>query len=153
MRPRFSDDKVFIEGSTHPRHRLKERFLKLVPHQCAICGQSDTWNGLKLVLQLDHKNGIHNDNRRENLQLVCPNCHSQTETYAGRNSLGMRSAGAAKPNFRKEKTIRDRELWEQIKHGVVITHGWKSMVSQKIGVTPQKVVKWLTRVDPEFLGP
>jgi hypothetical protein len=65
----------------------------------------------------------------------------------------MRHAGNVKPNFRKEKTIKDRELWEQLKHDIVIAHGWKTTVSQKIGVTPQKVVKWLKRVDPEFLGP
>ena len=39
----------------------------------------------KLTLQLDHINGINNDNRKENLRFLCPNCHSQTDTFAGRN--------------------------------------------------------------------
>ena len=39
----------------------------------------------KLTLQLDHINGINNDNRKENLRFLCPNCHSQTNTFAGKN--------------------------------------------------------------------
>lgn len=53
-------------------------------YKCAICGISE-WLGNPLSLQLDHINGISNDHRLENLRLVCPNCHSQTETFAGRN--------------------------------------------------------------------
>lgn len=48
---------------------------------CAICGQEPFWNGESLELQLDHINGINTDNRLENLRILCPNCHSQTETY------------------------------------------------------------------------
>ncbi len=43
------------------------------------------WKDEEIVLQLEHINGVHNDNRLENLTLLCPNCHSQTSTYAGRN--------------------------------------------------------------------
>ena len=49
------------------------------------CGNEGFWNGKKLVLQLEHKNGIHNDHRVENLCFLCPNCHSQTDTYSGKN--------------------------------------------------------------------
>ena len=55
----------------------------LVP-ECAICGL-DSWRGAAISLHLDHVNGIRNDHRRENLRLLCPNCHSQTVTFAGRN--------------------------------------------------------------------
>ena len=50
---------------------------------CVECGIGPEWNGKKLTLQLEHINGIYNDNRLENLIILCPNCHSQTETYAG----------------------------------------------------------------------
>ena len=43
------------------------------------------WNGKSITLQLDHTNGIRTDNRLENLRLLCPNCHSQTITFSGRN--------------------------------------------------------------------
>ncbi len=48
---------------------------------CTLCGQGPEWNGKVLVLQLDHENGDCTDNRLENLRFMCPNCHSQTETF------------------------------------------------------------------------
>lgn len=50
-----------------------------------FCGNIGEWQGQKLVLQLDHINGKNNDHRIENLRFLCPNCHSITETYAGKN--------------------------------------------------------------------
>lgn len=51
---------------------------------CEVCGIS-AWNNKPLTLQLDHKNGNSDDHRLENLQLLCPNCHTQTDTWCGRN--------------------------------------------------------------------
>lgn len=69
---------------------LKKRLIKdgLIVNQCAICGLTNEWNGKKLSLQLDHINGVHNDNRIENLRLLCPNCHSQTDNFSGKSLLG-----------------------------------------------------------------
>ncbi len=52
---------------------------------CEECGQLPIWSGKKLVLQLNHINGINNDNRLENLQIICPNCHTQTSTFCSKN--------------------------------------------------------------------
>jgi transposase/5-methylcytosine-specific restriction endonuclease McrA len=55
------------------------------PYLCAECGISGDWNGRALTLQVDHIDGQFWNCRAENLRFLCPNCHSQTPTYAGRN--------------------------------------------------------------------
>jgi len=57
----------------------------LIDYKCDKCGNLGEHNGLLLVLQLDHINGINDDNRLNNLRFLCPNCHSQTKTFAGKN--------------------------------------------------------------------
>lgn len=65
---------------------LKKKLVnnKIIEYKCHECN-INTWNDKSLSLQLDHINGISNDNRIENIRLLCPNCHSQTDTFAGRN--------------------------------------------------------------------
>lgn len=78
----------FKEQSTLGRFNIK-RYIKkfnLFSYNCSECNISDLWNNKLLSLQLDHINGINNDNRLENLRYLCPNCHSQTNTFAGRSS-------------------------------------------------------------------
>jgi hypothetical protein len=53
-------------------------------HVCESCGINE-WNGKPISLELDHISGIRFDNSLENLRLLCPNCHSQTHTFRGRN--------------------------------------------------------------------
>lgn len=79
-------DELFCENSKHPRNILRRRIIadKLIPYKCAICGITE-WQGKNLSLELDHINGINNDNRLENLRFLCPNCHSQTDTYGSKN--------------------------------------------------------------------
>lgn len=77
---------VAVKNSTYPRKSLKRRILKekLLDYKCK-CGNTGEWQNQKLVLQLEHKNGVHNDHRLENLEFLCPNCHSQTKTFGSRN--------------------------------------------------------------------
>lgn len=79
-------NKLFKENSKHSRTVLRRYILnhELIPYKCAICGAIE-WQGKTLSLELDHINGINNDNRLENLRFLCPNCHSQTTTYGSRN--------------------------------------------------------------------
>ena len=56
----------------------------LISYKCGGCGISE-WNNRKLALHLDHINGKNSDHRLENLRFLCPNCHSQTATYTGKN--------------------------------------------------------------------
>lgn len=56
----------------------------ILENRCEWCGLT-SWRGKPLSIQIDHRNGIANDHRLENLRMLCPNCHSQTMTYGGRN--------------------------------------------------------------------
>lgn len=81
------DEDIFIANGIFDRRTLKKRLsARGYKDQCEECGLKDQWQGKAISLQLDHINGIPNDNRLENLRLLCPNCHSQTETYAGRKN-------------------------------------------------------------------
>lgn len=67
-------------GETNRRRRVIEE----QHHCCAKCGISE-WLGSPITLELDHKDGNNENNVRENLEALCPNCHSTTETWRGRN--------------------------------------------------------------------
>lgn len=87
----FVKDLDEIISGKHPSYgtnKLKKRLFKagILKEECEECGIGNIYNDKPLVLHLDHKNGINNDHRLENLRILCPNCHSQTETYAGKNS-------------------------------------------------------------------
>lgn len=81
---------IMVENSKYYNSKgLKIKLLKekLLEYVCEKCGNKGIWMREKITLQLEHKNGNNRDNRLENLCFLCPNCHSQTKTYAGRNSM------------------------------------------------------------------
>jgi hypothetical protein len=87
-RPTTPLEHVLVDGSTYQRSRLKERLfaegLKL--RRCELCGQGELWHGRRMALILDHVNGVHDDNRLENLRIVCANCNATLDTHCGRNN-------------------------------------------------------------------
>lgn len=63
--------------------RLRRAMIEAgIPYLCGMCGIEPFWNGKELVVQIDHKNGESEDNRKHNLRFLCPNCHSQTTNWA-----------------------------------------------------------------------
>ena len=81
------DLEVFCINSTYTSNKdIKKRLIKDHGRECICvgCGVGDTYNDIPISLQLDHINGINNDNRFENLRFLCPNCHSQTSTFSGK---------------------------------------------------------------------
>lgn len=83
----LSIDRVFFSGSRVSGSVTKKAVLRysLLPYECLLCGNKGVHNSEELVLQLDHINGDRRDNRLENLRFLCPNCHSQTPTFTGKN--------------------------------------------------------------------
>lgn len=78
---KYTRDTVFCEKGTISQHCLVDWYKKEnIPYKCSICGQEPIWNGKPLIMILDHINGIHIDDRLENLRWVCPNCNYQLDT-------------------------------------------------------------------------
>ena len=84
-------DEYLIEGRPVQTNGLKRRLLQegIKEARCESC-ERDSWNGQPIPLELNHVNGRRDDNRLENLRVLCPNCHAQTATYRGRN-IGIAS--------------------------------------------------------------
>lgn len=84
---KYSLEEVFIENSLVTQKTLREYVErhKILEYKCAFCGNIGIWLNTKIALELDHINGINNDNRIKNLRYLCPNCHATTKTYCGKN--------------------------------------------------------------------
>ncbi|MBV8433508.1 MAG: HNH endonuclease [Candidatus Eremiobacteraeota bacterium] len=82
-------------ATSKSRRTIKKRLLQagLLENRCDYCGLEE-WMGEPLVVQIDHVNGNRADHRLENLRMLCPNCHSQTETHCRRPKREARLHGA-----------------------------------------------------------
>ena len=84
---KYTLEEILIENSDYANiSSLKKRLINegYLEYKCACC-RINEWLGQPISLQLDHINGNNRDHRIENLRFLCPNCHAQTETYAGKN--------------------------------------------------------------------
>jgi Zn finger protein HypA/HybF involved in hydrogenase expression len=98
---------ILIENSTYKNvTKLKQRLIRenILEYKCSKCNIGPIWNNEKLTLQLDHINGKRNDNRIENLRIICPNCHTQTETYGSKRGFDK--------NYKINYSVRNNQYQE-----------------------------------------
>jgi len=143
---------ILIENSTYNRHRLKERLYdeNIKQRKCELCGQDEIWYGNRMSLIIDHINGVWDDNRIENLRIVCPNCNATLPTHCGKNKThnsevekvdGRTVMTESKKKFyeNSRKTMRPdyNTLINDIKFLGYVKTG------KKYGVSDNAIRKWL----------
>lgn len=137
-----------VLGSSISSYALKLKLwnAKLLPRTCQECGQGELWNAQRLVLQLDHVKGNRRDNRLENLRIVCPNCHTQTHTFAGRGK-------ASRPRVPRERApekahvSRDKVEWPDNKRLLELVWTYPlSKLAVKLGISDTAIRKRCKRL-------
>lgn len=93
---------ALVEQGKGTSRRCKQYLIETKGNVCTLCGQGTIWNNFPLVLQLDHIDGNSDNNTLSNLRLVCPNCHTQTETY------GYKQANKPKKDTKRNTYQRKR---------------------------------------------
>ena len=94
--PSIPLDQILVKDSRYQSFKLKNRLIKegVKRRICESCGLTQ-WQNMDIPLELHHLNGDNRDNRLENLQLLCPNCHALTDTYRGKNNKSKSAVHAA----------------------------------------------------------
>lgn len=152
-----------IHEMTDPKS-VKTKIIKkkLQEHKCALCNLLPEWNGQLLVLQLDHIDGNNKNNQLNNLRLLCPNCHSQTSTYTGRNinrgepRRQVKHCQCGKSILKESNTCRACRLhaskidWPSYEELLkLVNESNFSSVSRMLGVSDNAVRKRLLRDAPK----
>ena len=162
---------ILVEGSTYHRGHLKRRLLAdgIKDRRCEECGQGETWRGTRMALVLDHVNGVWNDNRLENLRILCPNCNATLDTHCGRKNkrkLDDRECAYCgelfRPRHRKQRfcsrpcgvrhnapALRtvERPPYEQLRAELAASS--YLAVGRKYGVSDNAIRKWVRAYERE----
>ena len=169
-------EEVLVEHSRYHRNHLKERLYRAGIKQrcCELCGQGELWRGRRMSLILDHVNGVWDDNRLENLRIVCANCNATFDTHCGRQNRRPRRRRACKrcsqlfmPRFKDQRYCsRDcgqrwdrrgrpipgarrakRPPYEQLRRE--IAESSFLAVGRRYGVSDNAIRKWLRAYERE----
>lgn len=174
---------ILVENSNYDRGSLKRRLYQegLKDRRCELCGQGEEWHGRPMALILDHVNGVADDNRIENLRIVCPNCAATLETHCGRNldrncpscnrrfhpnfssqrfcsvkCHGRSLRGVPRPELRKMQRTQDgRRRAERPPYAQLMAEIEATSycaVGRKYGVSDNAVRKWVRHYKREQMG-
>ena len=160
---RYNLNEVLVKNSPYKHTSdLKNRLYKegLKQRCCELCGQSEEWQGKKMSLILDHINGVNDDNRVENLRIVCPNCNATLDTHGGKNinRNEVSKKNAEKKKIEVEKSENNGKTLNQINASIrqrkvvrpsidiliyeINTLGY-SATGRKYGVSDNTIRKWV----------
>jgi hypothetical protein len=171
-------EEILVERSTYSRNHLKDRLYGAGLKQpiCELCGQGELWRDRRMTLILDHVNGVRDDNRLENLRIVCPNCAATLDTHYGRTSrlastdreclhcgapfqpkyarqrycsraCGMRAPRPARGVPKPALRRVERPPYEELLREVAES-GW-SAVGRRYGVSDNAIRKWVRQYERE----
>ena len=143
-------DDILIQESSYNRSRLKERLYVsgIKVRNCELCGQGEEWMGKKMSLIIDHINGVWNDNRIENLRIVCPNCNATLPTHCGKNFKIKTHKEDMRKVFTKNKEdyYKGRRKTERPDYNILMTEienlGYVQ-TGKKYNVSDNTIRKWV----------
>lgn len=140
-------NEILVENSTYNRTSLKKRLYDegLKERRCEMkgCGQGEIWMGKKMSLILDHINGVYNDNRIENLRIVCANCNATLPTHCGKQNKKPKPKKDSKAREMadfKRRTVK-RPSYSQLLQEIEDL-GY-SGTGRKYGVSDNAIRKWV----------
>lgn len=143
---------VFCECSIYPRKKARARIIKdnLLEYRCEICGNDGEWLGKSLSLHLDHINGIANDHRLENLRFLCPNCHNQTSTYAGKRKYNAPDLYKKRMEKKRKREIFIEQRKKDLEEVDIRKYGWVGEISKKWDISHTQVKRWVRKNLPDL---
>ena len=152
-RRKLKDCEIYTKHSTYSRQSLKRRIIKdnLLEYKCTECGNNGQHNGKLLSLHLDHINGINDDNRLDNLRFLCPNCHSQTETYSGKSNKKLHLCECGNKKDKNSNECRECSSFKRRKVErpdvdtliMEVKNTGYSATGRKYGVSDNTIRKWI----------
>lgn len=142
LEEQFSLENILIENSNYARASLKRRLYKeeLKKPICEFCGQGEIWRGSKISLILDHINGVYNDNRLENLRILCPNCNATLDTHCGKNTNIIKKPRKVNTEYKSRPSIRPKK--EEIEK--LIWDIPSTKIAKLFKVSDKSICKWCT---------
>lgn len=170
LRHKIELNEILIENSkyihtTSIKNKLYKEGLKERKCEYNDCGQVEEWRGQKISLILDHINGINNDNRLENLRIICPNCNASLPTHGGKNKNSFKidddkilKNKQLKKSLEKERLENNGKTLKQIESNLnqrkverprleILLNDVKELgyreTGRKYGVSDNSIRKWI----------
>lgn len=149
---RVSLDVYLIDGSSIKSSDLKRRLIRdgTMVDVCVKCGLGNEWFGSPISLQLDHINGKRDDNRLENLRILCPNCHSQTPTFCGRHKRNVLSCTDCKKKISDKRNKRCQSCAAKERARIDIVKGTTQTL--KFDISKEELEKLVWEKPTERIG-